>query len=232
MSEHETDAVEEQSVYGPSTVIAVLDRIEDLVEDARAVPLSANIMLNKAEILDLIDQAREALPDDLVAADAVVADADAVLGRADSAAEITIAEANNRARTTLDDARLKAEQLVAEATQQAQEATERSEAEIQARKEAAQREAEQIVEDAKAQAERLVSTENIAQMAEDRARQIVAEARRVDAQLRTGADDYAAKCLTELSTLLTDLQRRTEAGRRTIAERAGVDQTDIDLDNE
>jgi len=67
------DEWNEETVYGPSTVIAALDQIEDLVESSRAVPLSASIMVNKAEILDLLDQAREALPEDLVAADAVVA---------------------------------------------------------------------------------------------------------------------------------------------------------------
>ena len=79
------DEWNEETVYGPSTVIAALDQIEDLVESSRTVPLSASIMINKAELLDLLDQAREALPEDLVAADAVVADADADLGRADSA---------------------------------------------------------------------------------------------------------------------------------------------------
>ena len=68
-------------VYGPSTVIAALDQIEDLVEIARALPMSASVLVNKAEVLDLLEQARQALPDDLVAADAVVADADAVMGR-------------------------------------------------------------------------------------------------------------------------------------------------------
>ena len=98
------DEWNEETVYGPSTVIAALDQIEDLVESSRSVPLSACIMINKAEILDLLDQAREALPEDLVAADAVVADADAVLGRADSAAETRIAEANSRASSNLDQA--------------------------------------------------------------------------------------------------------------------------------
>ena len=72
--DHDANANEQgwdgQSVYGPSTVIAALDQIEDLVESARSIPLSASIMVNKAEILDLLDQAREALPEDLVAADA------------------------------------------------------------------------------------------------------------------------------------------------------------------
>ena len=62
------DEWNEETVYGPSTVIAALDQIEDLVESSRAFPLSASIMINKAEILDLLDQAREALPEDLVAA--------------------------------------------------------------------------------------------------------------------------------------------------------------------
>ena len=114
------DEWNEETVYGPSTVIAALDQIEDLVESSRTVPLSASIMVNKAELLDLLDQAREALPEDLVAADAVVADADAVLGRADSAAETRIAEANSRASSTLDQANERAAQILADAEEEAE----------------------------------------------------------------------------------------------------------------
>ena len=57
--DHDANANEQgwdgQSVYGPSTVIAALDQIEDLVESARSIPLSASIMVNKAEILDLLE---------------------------------------------------------------------------------------------------------------------------------------------------------------------------------
>ena len=205
---------EDQTVYGPSTVIAALDRIEDLLEAARAVPLSASVMVNRAELLDLLDQAREALPDDLKAADAVVADADAVLVRADSAAETTIAEANARARSTIDEAREKADQLVAEAEEQAQ------------------RTRENTLADANAQAERLISSENIKQMAEERAREIVSQARAQEKQMRTGADEYASASLSELSSLLQELQRRTDAGRRAIAERNGRDLTNVTLEHE
>ncbi|MCD4549869.1 hypothetical protein [Schaalia sp. lx-260] len=229
MSDTEVQEWDDQTVYGPSTVIAVLDRIEDLIEDARVVPLSALVMVNKAEILDLLDQAREALPEDLVAADAVVADADAVLGRADSAAETTIAEANARAQSTLEEARTKAEQLVNDASEQSHTLLTHTEEEAHDLLDKAHEEAQRIREEAQAQAERMMSQENITQMAHDRAHQIVAEARRTDAQLRSGADEYAAQCLTELSALLKDLQRRTDAGRRTIAERTGVDRTDIDV---
>ena len=213
------DEWNEETVYGPSTVIAALDQIEDLVESSRSVPLSACIMINKAEILDLLDQAREALPEDLVAADAVVADADAVLGRADSAAETRIAEANSRASSTLDQANERAAQI-------------RSDAEEEAERTRSRADAEATIADANAQAERIVSTENIVRMAEDRAREIVSEAKRSATQLREGADDYVASSLDELAHLISDLSRRTDAGRRKIAERRGVDVTDVDLSDE
>ena len=228
----ENETWDENTVYGPSTVIAALDQIEALVEDARAVPLSAMIMLNRAEILDLLDQAREALPEDLVAADAVVADADAVLGRADTAAETTIAEANSRAQSTLDEAEEKAKHIVDSANEQAERTVARANEEAEASVNQARSEAEAILVDANEQAKRLVSSENITRMAEDRGREIVGQARKQEEELRLGADDYVAKSLAELSGMLADLQRRTEAGRRAIAERQGIDVTDIDLDNE
>lgn len=231
--DHDANANEQgwdgQSVYGPSTVIAALDQIEDLVESARSIPLSASIMVNKAEILDLLDQAREALPEDLVAADAVVADADAVLVRADSAAEQAIAEANTRASSTLEAANAKADQIVSSAREEAERTTSRADAEAEATLAQARADAEAALADAQAQADRLVSTENIVRMAEDRAREIVADARREEANLREGADDYVAQSLGELAGLISDLQRRTDAGRRTIAERRGVDVTDVEL---
>ena len=69
-------------------------------------------------------------------------------------------------------------------------------------------------------------------MAEDRAREIVSEAKRSATSLREGADDYVASSLDELARLIADVSRRTEAGRRTIAERRGVDVTDVDLSHE
>ena len=90
-------------------------------------------------------------------------------------------------------------------------------------------ESERLVQYAQEESERLVAGENIVRMAEDRAREIVADARREEANLREGADDYVAQSLGELAGLISDLQRRTDAGRRTIAERRGVDVTDVEL---
>ncbi len=222
---------DDQVVYGPSTVIAALEHISSIVSEARAVPLSAMVMVNQAEILDLLEQACDALPDNLAAADTIVADADALLVRADSAAEVTIAEANNRARSTIDEAREKAQHLVTDAQERAEHMTTTAKEEAERIRRDAEREAETVVADAQREAERLASQENISAMAEDRARHILAEAREQDAQLRRGADEYAAKSLGELSTLLAELQRRTDSGKRAIDERSGINRTEFNLDD-
>lgn len=223
------DEWDDEAIYGPSTVIAAFDRMEELIVEARSVPLSATIMVNKAELLDLIAQAREALPADLAAADAVVADADAVLGRADSAAEVTIAEAISEADAMVKQATQKAEVLVRDAEERVERLLDTAQKDSQTMTDQAAREAEDIVARARADAERLVSQENIMQMAEDRARTIVDEAQQKAQHMTRGADEYAAQCLTDLSNMVNEIHRRTEAGRRAIAERSGIDRTDISI---
>ncbi len=231
---HDEFAVSEavgDDVYGPSTVIAALDQIELLVENARAVPLSANIVLNKAEILDLVGQAREALPEDLVAADAVVADADAVLSRADNVAEAAVAEATARSRILLDEARDKADTVLAETADEAARKVERANEEAHQTRARAQQEAEAILDDARAQVERLVSTDHITEMAQQHGLEIVQRAKREAAALRKGAQDYVSNSLGQTATLLEDLLRRTEAGVKALADREEVDEpANIDLD--
>lgn len=217
--------------YGPSTVIAALDQIESLVGNARSVPLSANIVLNKAEILDLVQQARDALPDDLVAADAVVADADAVLGRADSAAEAAVTEASMKSRSLLEDAREKADTILAEANDEARRKVERANEEAEQNRQRAKKEVETLLADAQAQVNRLVSSDNVTEEAQRRAHNLVSQARKESDRLTSGADQYVAATLGQTSSVLKDLLRRTEAGLRAVSERSPNEHApDIDLD--
>lgn len=57
-------------------------RLEDLailVEEAKSVPLSASCMVNRAQVLDLIEDIREALPESLSDADQLLAEREAVV---------------------------------------------------------------------------------------------------------------------------------------------------------
>ena len=44
---------------------AGLRELRDLIEQARPMPLSTSVMINQAEVLDLINEATERLPEEL-----------------------------------------------------------------------------------------------------------------------------------------------------------------------
>jgi len=76
-----------------------MDSIEKLttaiamVEEARGVPLSASCVLHRGEILEILDGARAALPNDLEAARKIVASRDALIEEGRLSSEALIASA-------------------------------------------------------------------------------------------------------------------------------------------
>ena len=76
-----------------------MDSIEKLttaismVEEARGVPLSASCVLHRGEILEILDAARAALPNDLEAARKIMASRDALIEEARLSSEALIASA-------------------------------------------------------------------------------------------------------------------------------------------
>lgn len=93
-----------------------------LVEEARGVPLSASCVIHRGEMLELLDEARAALPKDFESAQKVISMRDAIIeeGRLSAEAMISMARedvarmveqtsivqnARDEARKILDDAR-------------------------------------------------------------------------------------------------------------------------------
>ncbi len=106
-------------------VQGVLEALAAAVEQARAMPMSSSVLVNRAELLDLVDQARDALPAQLGRADALLADADAARADARSEAEAILARAREQADRLVEaeavaiQARDRAAQLLADAQEQA-----------------------------------------------------------------------------------------------------------------
>lgn len=73
-----------------------LEELSILVEEAKSVPLSASCMVNRAVVLDLIDDIRDALPSSLSDADQLLAEREAVVAEGRREAERLIAEARER----------------------------------------------------------------------------------------------------------------------------------------
>lgn len=100
----------------PEGLIGILDALEGLVTEARAMPMSSSVILNRTEALDLLAQARVALPTELSEADEVLAGADRVLTQARANADRVLEEARGRAAELVSQ-----EQVVHEAHERAAE---------------------------------------------------------------------------------------------------------------
>ena len=68
-------------------VHAKLDELTALVENARAMPMSASCVVNRTEVLEHLDDVRRLLPDELAAAENVLQDKRAVVAQGQAEAE-------------------------------------------------------------------------------------------------------------------------------------------------
>ena len=76
-------------------VMELLDRLEAMASEAKRVPLTAKIMLEEAELFDLIEALRQQMPQELTQAKWVVRDRERVLAEARTEAERIIGQAKD-----------------------------------------------------------------------------------------------------------------------------------------
>ena len=96
----------------PVDVAGLLDTLERIASEARAMPLSSSVMVNRGEMIALLRQLREVLPEELSRARYVVRDHDLILENARSDAAEILAEAR------AEHERLVAEQHVVRSAQE------------------------------------------------------------------------------------------------------------------
>jgi vacuolar-type H+-ATPase subunit H len=75
-----------------------LDELSALVENARSMPMSASCVVNRGQVLDLLDEVRALLPDSLALADDVLADREDIVAAARVEADRVIADGEEWAR--------------------------------------------------------------------------------------------------------------------------------------
>ena len=121
--------------------------METLIDTSKAVPVSGNVLIDRKKVMELLDQLRLAIPQEILAAEEVLTEKDHILNQSLLDARRTKAQAEdeyrerldqnemvlvaeNRARETLSQAEERAEQLVQRA--EAQGRSRRSEADAYA----------------------------------------------------------------------------------------------------
>jgi len=129
------------------SVLELMDQLEELVTGARRVPLSASIVVNEDDALELIDRARLRLPDELVQARHTMEDRERILGEARHDADQAIARGEEQAQQAMARASDEAQRLVREAGERAVELVGEHAITLQARAHAAS-----LVSDAETQA--------------------------------------------------------------------------------
>lgn len=138
-------------------IFHLVDRLEELFNESRPIPLTRNVIVDEDRILDIIDQMRISVPDEVKKAQQILAQRDRVLAQAQEEANRTLAIAKKRADEMME-----------------------KEAIIQA----AQPRAEQILSDTKGDAEAIMRDAD--RYVVDSLRSLEAELLRMLSQVRNG----------------------------------------------
>src|SRR5512136_661348 len=78
-------------------VLVLIDKLDDLIHNARSVPLTDSVMLDREEIYDLLDQMRSTIPEEIKQARWIVKERQEMLAEAKTEAERIQAEAQQKA---------------------------------------------------------------------------------------------------------------------------------------
>lgn len=107
-------------------ILQLIDRLEELFNDAKAVPFTHNVIVDEDKMLELIDQMRIAIPEEVKKAQQVVAQRDRVMAQAQEEANRTLQIARDKADQyvqkdmIVQEAQRRADQIVSQARGEAE----------------------------------------------------------------------------------------------------------------
>ena len=102
-------------------ILHLVDRLEELFNESRPVWLTHSVIVDEDRMLDLIDQMRVAIPEEIKKAQQIIAQRDRIMAQAKEEANRTIALARDKAERSLDD-----NELILAANSQAKQIVERA----------------------------------------------------------------------------------------------------------
>ncbi|MFH1524148.1 MAG: hypothetical protein ABIF04_04215 [Chloroflexota bacterium] len=129
-------------------ILHLVDRLEELFNNSRAIPLTHNVIVDEDKFLDVVDQMRISIPEEVKRAQEVSSKKDRVMAQAQEEAnrtlelarekagalvekEALVQDAKRRADQIIDQARMEAENIKAGADQYALDSLGKLEREIE-----------------------------------------------------------------------------------------------------
>ena len=102
-------------------ILHLVDRLEELFNESRPLPLTHSVLVNEDRMLDLIDQMRVSIPEEIKKAQQLLAQRDRILAQAQEEANRTLALAREKSEQMLEresltaEAKIRAEEIVQQA---------------------------------------------------------------------------------------------------------------------
>ncbi|MDU0477997.1 DivIVA domain-containing protein [Staphylococcus chromogenes] len=228
-------------------VFEALDEMVQTVEQAYGVPMTANCMVPRNEMLALLDDLRNALPVEIDDAQDVLDQRDEIIRGAEDRAAIIVGDAEDKAQDMLARAREDADTMVADAENRAHALVAKAEDEADRLVVTAQRDATDMVDRATAEAarleakgnesyqravdeglaeqHRLVSESEVVRRANEEAHRVVDAAHTDSNRLRSECDAYVDGKLAEFEESLSATLRAVSRDRTAIRRGAGASGT-------
>ena len=211
-----------------------LDEIVTMIEQARGVPMSTSAMVPRDHVLDLLDELRDRLPDEVTQAKAILDQRGDLLDAAQQESDRVALRASQEAEATGKRVRADAEQVRALAQQRQEEllATGQREydrlvsegnrlrAELIAQ---GHHEQDELVAQGRNERERLISESEIYRSAVARSDELGAATAAEAEAMRREVDGYVDAKLGEFEATLCHLLRSVEHGRANVGSRTHGD---------
>lgn len=168
-------------------VLNLLDSLLDLVENAKNMPFTNNIIINKDELLDLLEEVKIKMPDDIKQAQWVKEERQKLI---------------MEARREADGMKREAEDKMADLKEEKQKVVTE-----------AQKEIESMKMDAEKKASAMVDESEIMKRANEQARDLLIAAQTEAKKIRIGTRQYADELLADLEKELTDMVMTVKGNR-------------------
>jgi cell division septum initiation protein DivIVA len=206
-----------------------VDELTTVIENARSVPMSGSCMVPRDHLLDLLDDLRESLPEDVQAAGAIVeqrteilqqaqAEAERLTGRTRGESEQLLGQARRTRDEILGTARRQRDELLAQAQEEAETLLVAAEEEAERLLAEGRRQRDALVAEAHAEHERLITETEVYRGAVARADELGAQTAGDVARMRAEVDEYVDTRLADFGTTLERMLRSVEKARTTLRE--------------
>lgn len=216
-------------------VFEALDELVTIVEEARSVPMTAGCVVPRGDVLELLDEIRDAIPTELDDAQDVLDQRDEVVNKAKQEAEQSVSsateeaermrsEAESESHRVVSDAQAHAEDLLAQAQAEAERTVSSGRAEYEDLLARGQSESDRMVDagraayersvqDGRAEQARLVSETDVVRAAHSESARIVDAANDEADKVRSECDVYVDGKLGEFEDMLASTLRTIGNGR-------------------